>query len=295
MRLFVFGLGYTGLTLVRGHHSAFTWIGGTVREPSRAEALASEGIHARLFGIEGADPAITADLARADAILVSIPPSGAGDPVLVRMATAIAAAPASCWIGYLSTVGVYGDRGGAWVDETTPPAPVSERSGERLAAEGAWLAFGRRSGRAVHLFRLAGIYGPGRNALARLADGTARRVVKPGQVFNRIHVDDIATALMASMRRPRPGAVCNLADDEPAPPQDVIAYAARLAGVEPPPEIPFGSARLGEMAVSFYAENKRISNRLLKEELGIRLRYPSYREGLEALWRAGEGPQPDIT
>jgi nucleoside-diphosphate-sugar epimerase len=289
MRLFVFGLGYTGLALARGHRSAFAWIGGTVREAARAEALASEGIHARLFGDGGADPVVTADLARSDAILISIPPSGADDPVLVRMATAIAAAPASCWIGYLSTVGVYGDRGGAFVDETTPPAPVSERSRERLAAEEAWLDFGRRSGRAVHLFRLAGIYGPGRNALARVADGTARRIVKPGQVFNRIHVDDIAAVLVNSAGKPRAGAVYNLADDEPAPPQDVIAYAARLAGVKPPPEIPFESARLGEGAASFYAENKRVSNRLLKDELGIRLLYPSYRVGLEALWRAGEG------
>lgn len=289
MRLFVFGLGYTALALVRGHRSAFTWIGGTVRDAARAEAMASEGIQVRLFGNGEADPEIAADLARSDAILISIPPSGAGDPVLSRMAGAIAAAPASCWIGYLSTVGVYGDRGGGFVDESTPPAPASERSRERLSAEEAWLDVGRRSGRAVHLFRLAGIYGPGRNALARLADGTARRIVKPGQVFNRIHVDDIAGALMASLGKPRAGAVYNVADDEPAPPQDVIAYAARLTGLEPPPEEPFESARLGAMAASFYGENKRVSNRLLKDELGIRLLYPSYREGLDALWRAGEG------
>jgi nucleoside-diphosphate-sugar epimerase len=289
MRLFVFGLGYTGLALVRGHRSAFAWIGGTVRDAARADALASEGLHVRMFGNGAADPDLSAELAGCDAILASIPPSGGGDPVLARMASALAAAPATCWIGYLSTVGVYGDRGGAWVDEQTSPAPVSERSLERLAAEEAWLDFGRRSGRAVHLFRLAGIYGPGRNALARLADGTARRIVKPGQVFNRIHADDIAAALRASMSKPRAGAVYNVADDEPAPPQDVIAYAARLAGLEPPPEIPFESARLGPMAASFYAENKRVSNRLLKEELGIRLLHPSYREGLDALWRAGEG------
>lgn len=289
MRLFAFGLGYTALNLMRRYRSAFTSVGGTVRDTARAMALSDEGIHALQFGDEAADPGIGAHMARCDAILVSIPPVSGCDPVLARMATALAAAPASCWIGYLSTVGVYGDRDGAWVDETAPPAPVSRRSQERLVAEDAWLDFGRRSGKAVHVFRLAGIYGPGRNALASLADGTARRIVKPGQVFNRIHVDDIAAALMASMRKPRPGAVYNITDDEPAPPQEVVAYAARLAGREPPPEVDIESAGLGAMAESFYAECKRVSNRRLKEELGVSPLYPSYREGLSALWRAGEG------
>jgi nucleoside-diphosphate-sugar epimerase len=289
MRLFAFGLGYTALNLMRRHRSASTSVGGTVRDTARAKALSDEGIHALRFGDEAADPGIGAHMARCDAILVSIPPVCGRDPVLARMATALEAAPASCWIGYLSTVGVYGDRDGAWVDETAPPAPVSRRSQERLVAEDAWLDFGRRSGKAVHVFRLAGIYGPGRNALANLAAGTARRIVKPGQVFNRIHVDDIAAALMASMMKPRPGAVYNVTDDEPAPPQEVVAYAARLAGREPPPEVDIESAGLGAMAESFYAECKRVSNRRLKEELGVSPLYPSYREGLAALWRAGEG------
>jgi nucleoside-diphosphate-sugar epimerase len=185
---------------------------------------------------------------------------------------------------------VYGDHGGAWVDETTPPKPVSRRSRERLAAEEAWLDLGARTGKAVHIFRIAGIYGPGRNALRNLADGTARRIVKPGQVFNRIHADDIAAVLMASIARPRAGAIYNLADDEPAPASDVVAFAAGLAGVPPPREIPFEAAALGPMAASFYGESKRVANGRIKEDLGVRLRYPSYREGLTALRAAGEGP-----
>ncbi len=226
----------------------------------------------------------------ADALLVSIPPDEEGDPVLARFAGAIASASHLSWIGYLSTIGVYGDHGGAWIDEATPPKPVSDRSKERLAAENAWLDLGARSGKAVHIFRIAGIYGPGRNALKNLADGTAKRIVKPGQVFNRIHVADIAAVLMASIERPRAGAIYNLADDEPAPAQDVVAYAAGLAGVPPPPEVPFAEVRLGPMAASFYGESKRASNRLIKDELGVRLRYPTYREGLQALRAAGEGP-----
>ena len=162
---------------------------------------------------------------------------------------------------------------------------------ERLAAEHAWLDLGARADKAVHIFRIAGIYGAGRNALKQLADGTARRIVKPGQIFNRIHVDDIAAVLMASIERPRAGAIYNLADDEPAPAQDVVAYAASLAGVPPPAEIPFEEAKLGSMAASFYAESKRVSNRRIKDELGVRLAYPTFREGLRALHRAGEGAQ----
>jgi nucleoside-diphosphate-sugar epimerase len=290
VRLFVFGLGYTSLTFLRRHGAGFSAIAGTVRNAEKAARLAEEGIATRRFGADGTDPVIPEDLARADALLVSIPPGEAGDPALARFADAIASAPRLSWIGYLSTIGVYGDHGGAWVDETTPPAPASVRSRQRLAAEKAWARLGETSGKAVHLFRLPGIYGPGRNALANLADGTARRIVKPGQVFNRVHVDDIAGALMRSIARPRPGAVYNVADDEPAPPQEVVAYAARLAGIEPPPEIPFEAAPLSRMAASFYAENKRVSNRLVKEELGLRLRFPTYREGLAALRAAGEGP-----
>jgi len=221
---------------------------------------------------------------------MSVPPEAEGDPALLRFGAAVAGSPRIASIGYLSTTGVYGDHGGAWIDETTPAHPISARSRERLAAEEAWLTLGRETGKAVRVFRLSGIYGPGRNALATLAAGGAKRVVKPGQVFNRIHVADIATTLMASIERPRPGAVYNLADDEPAPPQDVLAFAAALAGVPPPPEMPFEEAGLSSMAASFYAENKRVRNRLIKDELGVWLRFPTFREGLRALREAGEGP-----
>lgn len=290
MNLFLFGLGYTALHLIRAHRERFASVAGTVRSEGKLRTLQGEGITLRRLASDGADAEIPSDLRRSDAVLVSVPPDAEGDPALHRFGAAIAASPRIAWIGYLSTTGVYGDHGGAWIDETTPANPVSPRSRERLAAEQAWLALGRRSGQAVQVFRLSGIYGPGRNALANLAEGTARRVVKPGQVFNRIHVADIAGALVASLGRPRAGAVYNLADDEPAPSSDVLAYAAALAGVPPPPEIPFEAASLSPMAASFYAENKRVRNRLLKDELGVTLRYPTYREGLRALRAAGEGP-----
>ena len=290
MNLFVFGLGYTALHLLRAHAHRFASVAGTVRSAEKLGALRAQGITARRFGPDGADPEIPSDLARSDAVLMSVPLEAEGDPALLRFGAAVAGSPRIASIGYLSTTGVYGDHGGAWIDETTPAHPASPRSRERLAAEEAWLALGRRSGRAVRIFRLAGIYGPGRNALATLATGGAKRVVKPGQVFNRIHVADIAQALAASLDRPREGAVYNLADDEPAPPQDVLTFAAALAGVPPPPEVPFEEAGLSPMAASFYAENKRIGNRLIKDELGVRLRYPTFREGLRALREAGEGP-----
>ena len=290
MRLFVLGFGYSASHFVRTCRDRFTGIGGTVTSEDKAGTLAAEGIEARIFSPERADPEIGDLLQAADALLVSIPPDEAGDPVLSRFGDAIAAASRLSWVGYLSTVGVYGDHGGACVDETTPPNPVSRRSRERLAAETGWLDLGARAGKAVHVFRLAGIYGPGRNALKNIADGTAKRIVKPGQVFNRIHVDDIAAVLLASIERPRAGAIYNLADDEPAPGSDVVAYAAGLAGVPPPAEIPFEAAALGPMAASFYGESKRVANRLIKDELGVRLRYPTYREGLTALRAAGEGP-----
>jgi nucleoside-diphosphate-sugar epimerase len=295
VKLFVFGLGYTALALARlalarGSPSKFSWIGGTVRGSGKADRLASEGIHARCME-PAPDPRIREDVGSADALLVSIPPGEEGDAALASYSDAIAAAPRLGWIGYLSTVGVYGDQGGDWVDEATPPAPSTERSRRRVRAETAWLDLGRSAGKAVHLFRLSGIYGPGRNALANLANGTARRIVKPGQVFNRVHVDDIVAVLMASVAQPRADAIYNVADDEPAPPQDVVAYAARLCGMEPPPETLFDDAALSPMAASFYAENKRVSNGLIREELGVRLRYPTYREGLEALRKSGEGPR----
>jgi len=222
--------------------------------------------------------AVARAIAAADHILVSLPPGDNGDPVLARHAAALADA-APRWVGYLSTTGVYGDRAGGWVDEESAIAPATERGRRRAAAEAAWLA----TGLPVHLFRLAGIYGPGRSALERVRAGRAQRIVKPGQVFSRIHVADIARTLAASIARPRLGRAYNLADDLPAPPQDVIAFAAELLGVPPPPEIPFGEADLSPMARSFYAESKRVSNARIKDELGVRLRHPDYRAGLRAI------------
>ena len=187
------------------------------------------------------------------------------------------------WVGYLSTVGVYGNSAGAVVDESAQPHPNNERTRARVVAESAWLALGEEMGRPAQVFRLAGIYGPGRSALDKLRAGTARRIVKPGQVFNRIHVEDIASVLEASIARPRAGAIYNVADDEPAPPEDVVTYAAELLGIEPPPEVPFEEADLTPMARSFYGDSRRISNALIKSELGVRLAYPNYREGLKAL------------
>ncbi|HEX8665272.1 MAG TPA: SDR family oxidoreductase [Beijerinckiaceae bacterium] len=290
MNLFAFGLGYSAVHLVRQYRDRFEAIAGTATSEDKAAALRAEGIEAFVFDGETVDPRIADALARADTFLVSVPPDENGDPALRHFGDAVGAAPRLSWTGYLSTVGVYGDHGGAWVDEGTPPQPADGRSRRRLEAEEAWLALGARSGKAVQVFRLAGIYGPGRNALTQLAAGTARRIVKAGQVFNRIHVDDIAAALMASMARPSPGAVYNLADDEPAPAADVVAHAARLAGVPPPPEVSFAEARLSPMAASFWTECKRVSNRRIKDELGLALAYPTYREGLAALRAAGEGP-----
>jgi nucleoside-diphosphate-sugar epimerase len=220
--------------------------------------------------------------------LVSAQPGEDGDPALACLSGQLAAAPDLRWIGYLSTIGVYGNHDGAWIDETAECRPTNARSTLRLTTDKAWLAFGEKTGKPVQIFRLAGIYGPGRNGIVNLRAGTARRLVKPGQVFNRIHAQDIAGVLLASLEKPRNGAVYNVTDDEPAPPQDVVSFAAGLIGLEPPPEIPFDPARLTPMAASFYGENKRVSNALMKRELGYTLRYPTYREALRALAEAGE-------
>jgi nucleoside-diphosphate-sugar epimerase len=288
MRLFVFGIGYAAQAFIKSRRIEWSRVAGTVRRTEKANGLMADGIHAYPVSEDHDASTLADDIRLADAILVSVPPGAEGEPTLARFGDLVASGAGPAWIGYLSTTGVYGDHGGAWVDEAVSPAPQSRQSHQRLAAERAWLDMGRRTGKAVHVFRLTGIYGPGRNALANLARGTAQRIVKPGQVFNRIHVEDIATTLAASLRQPRPGAVYNVSDDEPAPPQDVVAYAARLAGIAPPPETPFGTASLSPIARSFYAENKRISNRSIKDELGVRLTYPTYREGLRSLYEAGE-------
>ena len=283
MNLFVFGIGYTAGHYLRHYAGHFDGVSGTVRSAEKAEELRRDRIAALRFDPPEADPAIAARIAAADALLISAQPGRDGDPVLAHYAEAIASAPRLKRIAYLSTIGVYGDHGGAWIDEDVRPVPESERGKRRLVAEGAWLALGARAGKQAAVLRLAGIYGPGRNTLDDLRDGSARRIVKPGQVFNRIHVDDIGRAISAVLMRDGVGGVWNVTDDEPAAASDVVAYGAKLLGVAPPPEIPFGKADLSPMARSFYGANRRVSNRALKHDLGVRLGYPTYRDGLAAL------------
>lgn len=282
MRLLAFGIGYSVSTYLEAHLSDWSHVAGTVRTANKAAQLEGRfpGLRAVAFGGAGADPSILSEIARADALLVSVPAQG-GDPVLRVFRDAIAASGVRR-IVYLSTLGVYGDSGGGWVDETTPVDPAASRGEARVAAENDWLALADAS-RRVFVLRLAGIYGPGRNAIANLREGSARRIVKPGQVFNRIHVEDISRAIAACMATSQPGGIVNVCDDEPAPPQDVIVHAAELAGLEPPPEIPFDRAQLSPMAATFWATCKRVSNRKLRRDLGVELAYPTYREGLAAL------------
>ena len=283
MNLFVFGIGYTAGHYLRHHAGHFAEVAGTVRSPDKIAELARDGILAYRFDPPDADPQIAARLAAADALLVSVQPTGDVDAVLAGFGEAIAAAPRLTRICYLSTIGVYGDHAGAWIDEDTPPMPESERGRHRLAIEEAWLSLGRRTGKQVAVLRLAGIYGPGRNAIVDLREGTVRRIAKPGQVFNRIHVDDIGRAITGALMRDGAGGAWNVADDEPASASDVVAYAAKLLCVEPPPEISFAEAELSPMARSFYGANRRVSNAAMKESLGVTLGYPTYRDGLASL------------
>ena len=272
--LLSFGHGYSARRLARELLAEGWRVIGTTRSEETAAALRAEGVEPAPFPPPGAA------LEAADHLLTSIPPGPEGDPVLAALGPAIAAGEFA-WIGVLSTTGVYGDRGGAWVDEDAPRRPSSPRAAARVAQEDAWLALAPRL--PVQVFRLAGIYGPGRGPFARVRAGTARRIVKPGQVFSRVHVDDIAAALRASMARPDPGRVYNVNDDLPAAPQDVLAGAAALLGLPPPPEVAFEAAELSPMARSFYADCKRTANRRLREELGVAPRHPTWREGLAAI------------
>lgn len=216
-------------------------------------------------------------------VLSSIAPTAKGDPILAALRDKIAAATTLEWVGYLSTTVVYGDHDGGWVDETTPITPSADRGKWRAQAEAQWQSI---AGLPLHIFRLAGIYGPGRGPFAKLMSGKARLIIKPGQVFSRIHVDDIAQVLAASIDQPNPGAVYNVCDDVPVPPQDVLSYAAELLGLPMPPEVPFEEAAMTPMARSFYSENKRVGNALIKDELGVKLHYPDYRIGLQAVFKA---------
>jgi nucleoside-diphosphate-sugar epimerase len=280
-RLFCFGLGYTALALARRLMAEGWSIAGTTRAAAKQAQLRAQGFEVHSFERDRPLEDPVRALAGATHVLISIAPDAAGDPVLDHHLADLQRCATLDWAGYLGTTGVYGDRSGAWVSESDAVAPTMPRTRRRAAAEVRW----RASGLPAHVFRLAGIYGPGpgRNALDAVRAGTARRIVKPGQVFGRVHVDDIVAALCASMAGPNPGAVYNVADDEPAPPQDVIAFACRLLGVAPPPEVPYDEAELSPMARSFYADNRRVCNARIKDELGVSLRYPTYRDGLRAI------------
>lgn len=280
------GLGYSARAVADRLAGDPSWrITGTARSARSAADITSGTGRVTGVAFDGTEPsaALAAALGEATHVLVSAAPDSSGDPLLNRHRADIAGAKSLAWIGYLSTIGVYGDHDGRWIDETAELRPVSQRSRQRVAAEDAWMALARESGARLQIFRLAGIYGPGRSAIDKVLDGTARRIIKPGQVFNRIHVTDIANAVLAGLSGAGTHTVYNVTDDEPAPPQDVIAHAAHLLGLPVPPDIPFEDANLSAMGRSFYGELKRVKNERMKSDLGVRLSYPSYREGLAAL------------
>ena len=268
------GHGYSASALARVLIPLGWQIIGTTRDKAGLARLRNQGVEPLLWPGDSLSPA----LARATHVLSSIAPGPSGDPVLARHAAEIGASSAR-WVGYLSTTGVYGDHAGGWVDETTPLTPGTDRGRQRVMAEAEWQSLGLP----LHIFRLAGIYGPGRGPFEKVRDGTARRILKPGQVFSRVHVDDIAQVLAASIHHPAPGAIYNVCDDDPAPPEDVIGYAAGLLGLPMPPAVSYEDAEMTPMARSFYAESKRVANSKIKADLGIDLIYPDYRAGLAAL------------
>lgn len=278
-RLFCFGLGYSARALIsRLQEDDTGWtFAGTCRSGEAHQDLIDKGVDVHLFSAQSAIVHPVEVMAGVTHILSSVPPDAQGDPVTRAHGADL---PDVRWTGYLSTTGVYGDTGGAWVDETSVRKASTERGQRRIDAEDAWQSI---SGRSLHIFRLAGIYGPGRNQIETIRKGKARRIIKPGQVFSRIHVDDIAQVLAASIARPNPGAAYNVCDDLAAPPQDVLTFAADLAGLPEPEAIDFDNADLSPMARSFYADNKRVRNDRIRHELGVKLLYPSYKEGLTAL------------
>ena len=275
--LLCLGYGYSAAALAARLVPQGWAVIGTIRDALAANSLIEQGVEPLVLPANLA-PA----LQRATHILATAAPDTNGDPFLGAGLAAISAARPA-WVGYLSTTAVYGDHQGNWVDETTPPTPQSARAVLRILAEQQWVA----TGLPVHIFRLAGIYGPGRGPFEKVRDGSARRIIKPGQVFSRIHVDDIAATLMASIARPNPGAVYNVCDDDPAPPEDVLAYAAALLGLPEPPGVPYEAAEMTPMARSFYGESKRVRNDRIRGELGVQLAYPTYREGLAGLLAKG--------
>jgi nucleoside-diphosphate-sugar epimerase len=287
VRVFFFGLGYCARRLIQRE----PWIeaSGTTRTAEVVSALRREGVQAYRFDGAEAEPGLEQALQKAEAIVVSIPPRNGPGATLERFAATIEAAPTLQRILYYSTIGVYGDHAGEWVDETSATLTRTARGLARLEDEARWTEAARARGAEADILRLAGIYGPGRNALVNLRRGEARRIVKPDQVFNRAHVDDIAEVSRLVLTRGFPGQIWNVADNEPAPPQDVVAYSAALLGLESPPEEPFDQARLTPMAREFYADNKRVSIARAKALLGFEPAFPTYREGLKALAEEGGG------
>ncbi|MES0871200.1 MULTISPECIES: SDR family oxidoreductase [Pseudovibrio] len=285
MRLLILGAGYSARHFVKMYGTEFSWIGGTTRSEEKMADLQSKGIHPILFDGETASDELLEAISSATHILVSAAPTDDGDPLLNAARDAVAESKPTA-ICYLSTIGVYGDHEGRWVTETAECNPTSKRSKLRLEAEKEWLAFSEESGIPVSILRLAGIYGRGQNALCNLDKGKARRIIKEGQVFNRIHVSDIAGAVQHAFEDNASG-IFNVSDDAPCPPEDVVEYAARLMGVEPPPAIAFEDADLSPMAISFYGEVKRASNAKLKGALGYKFKFPTYREALDYMWENG--------
>lgn len=284
--LLVFGYGYTACIIGQQLLAEGWRVIGTTRSKDKTIQMTAVGIKPVLW--PGTD--ISSALADATHILLSAAPSEGGDPVLHRLESEFRNSAAHCkWVGYLSTTAVYGDRDGGWVDETSDLTPATRRGQLRVDAERAWLKLGEETGLPVHIFRLAGIYGPGRGPFAKVRAGTARRIIKKGQVFSRTHVEDIVQVLRASINRPSAGAIYNVCDNDPAPPQDVIAQAARMLNLPVPQSEDFETAEMTPMARSFYAESKRVSNRKILDELGITLKYPDYHRGLTALLDAESG------
>lgn len=283
-----FGLGFSAKALAPRLAAKGWTISATSRSAEGAVAIAAKGYRAFVF--DGSSPLPPEAFDGVTHVVTSAPPDRDGDPVLRQHAGDFARRAAQFqWVAYLSTTGVYGDHAGGLVTEDTPLTPNTERGERRCEAEAQWLGLWRDDGLPVHIFRLAGIYGPGRNQLVSLLDGTAKRVIKPGQIFSRIHVEDIANALEASIAKPHPGRAYNVCDDEACPPQDVVEYGARLLGLPVPPDVPFEEAQLSAMARSFYADSKRVSNARIKSELGVAMTYPTYREGLGAIAKGLKG------
>jgi nucleoside-diphosphate-sugar epimerase len=290
MHLMVLGAGYSGKAIAAAFLKNGFKVSGTTRSPEKVETLSAIGVNALLFDGAQISSRLQAELQTVTHLIQSISPSGGngGSDLFLDLIghDLKSSLPRLEWIAYLSTVGVYGDHGGAWVDEDTTPHPVSHRSVERLAAEQAWSLAAEKAQTPLSIMRLSGIYGPGRNAFVNLQQGRAKRLIKAGQVFNRIRVEDIASAC-TYLSSTKSSGIFNITDDEPAPPQDLITFAASLAGINPPPGQPFETASLTPMARSFYGENKRVSNAKIRS-LGFVFRYPEYRNSLTQLWESGQ-------